>query len=505
MNRAATLLPRACSRPPRRRSRKDLVGVFEDALHNDPVIRQADANRLAAREARPQAWSAVLPQLNATAGSHARPQRRLPGPDQRSGEPEQPERPAAAGGAAGDGGIGYQHQAVGAEPAAEHFFVAELDGAQGGRPGGRAGGGDLPGRPAAADPARRPGLLQRAGGRGRAGSEPDLPRGHLAPARPGGQALRGRTHRHHRRAGSQGGTRHSGRGRRDRRQARTRPHGRSAAGDHRAEVRPRSRSPAPTCRSPNPAPADESRWVQVSLDQNLSLISSRLAAEIARDNVRIAIGGHLPSLDLVAGRSYQRQNADDVFAGFPFSDIDSKFNDRQIGLQLTVPIFSGGFTQSKVRETQYRWIAAKEGGRAELAGHRAPGTRCVSGRDQRHRARAGAAPGARVELDGAQGDRGGLRGRHAHRGRRAERAQDAGAGADRLCGQPLRLHRQRAAAAPGGRQSRPPAARRDQQLAHRHRAHLAGGGDAPRLWRRRFPPANRRARRYSRARAATAR
>src|SRR5215831_11855545 len=47
---------------------KDLIGVFEDALHNDPVIRQADANRLAAREAKPQALSALLPQLNGTAG-----------------------------------------------------------------------------------------------------------------------------------------------------------------------------------------------------------------------------------------------------------------------------------------------------------------------------------------------------------------------------------------------------------------------------------------------------
>jgi len=48
-------------------SAKDLVGVFEDALRNDPQIRQADANRLASREARPQAWSALLPQLSATA------------------------------------------------------------------------------------------------------------------------------------------------------------------------------------------------------------------------------------------------------------------------------------------------------------------------------------------------------------------------------------------------------------------------------------------------------
>src|SRR6202167_553056 len=47
---------------------KDLIGVFEDAVHHDPVIRQADANRLAAREARPQALAALLPQLNGTAG-----------------------------------------------------------------------------------------------------------------------------------------------------------------------------------------------------------------------------------------------------------------------------------------------------------------------------------------------------------------------------------------------------------------------------------------------------
>src|SRR5713101_4584609 len=45
---------------------RDLVGVYEDALKSDPQIRQADANRLAAREARPQAWAAVLPQISGT-------------------------------------------------------------------------------------------------------------------------------------------------------------------------------------------------------------------------------------------------------------------------------------------------------------------------------------------------------------------------------------------------------------------------------------------------------
>ena len=109
----------------------------------------------------------------------------------------------------------------------------------------------------------------------------------------------------------------------------------------------------------SPDPADESRWVNISLEQNLSLISSRLAADIARDNVRIAIGGHLPTLDIVAGRSYQSQGTDEVFFGEPFI-YDTYFNDRQISLQLTVPLFSGGLTQSKVRQSQYLWIAAKE-------------------------------------------------------------------------------------------------------------------------------------------------
>jgi len=75
----------------------------------------------------------------------------------------------------------------------------------------------------------------------------------------------------------------------------------------------------------------------------------------------VAQGGHLPTLDLVAGRSYNYTSSDQIFDGTPFSNVDSKVNDRQIGLQFTLPIYSGGFTQSKVRQAEYQWIAAKEG------------------------------------------------------------------------------------------------------------------------------------------------
>jgi outer membrane protein len=76
--------------------------------------------------------------------------------------------------------------------------------------------------------------------------------------------------------------------------------------------------------------------------------------------VKVAFGGHLPTLDLVAGRTYTNQYGNYIYDGTPIDNFGSRINDRSISLQLTVPIFSGGLTQSKVRQSQYLWVAAKE-------------------------------------------------------------------------------------------------------------------------------------------------
>src|SRR5476651_437734 len=44
-------------------SASDLLAVYQRALQNDPQLREAEAIRLAALEAKPQALSALLPQL----------------------------------------------------------------------------------------------------------------------------------------------------------------------------------------------------------------------------------------------------------------------------------------------------------------------------------------------------------------------------------------------------------------------------------------------------------
>ena len=126
-------------------------------------------------------------------------------------------------------------------------------------------------------------------------------------------------------------------------------------------------TPRPTMPLQMPEPADAQKWVEASMEQNLALTSSRLGADIARDDVRVAFGGHLPQVDLVVGRSHFEQDEDNNFPpvpGFPqggtlTSNTDAD-TDKSISLQVTVPIWSSGGTQSRVRQSEYRWQAAKQ-------------------------------------------------------------------------------------------------------------------------------------------------
>jgi outer membrane protein len=117
-----------------------------------------------------------------------------------------------------------------------------------------------------------------------------------------------------------------------------------------------------------PEPADAEKWVQASMEQNLSLTSSRLGADIARDDVRVAFGGHLPQVDLVVGRSHAESDATQDFdpipdRNFPGGSANASSNtdtDKSISLQVTVPIWSSGGTHSRVKQSEYRWQAAKQ-------------------------------------------------------------------------------------------------------------------------------------------------
>lgn len=118
-------------------------------------------------------------------------------------------------------------------------------------------------------------------------------------------------------------------------------------------------APKPDFPLREPEPNVERDWVDLSLDQNLSLVASRLDEQLARDEIAFRRTGHYPTLDLVARTTESK--ADQTVRTSLGSQSDSLTNPNDsISLQLSVPIFSGGGTSSRVREAVYLHRAARE-------------------------------------------------------------------------------------------------------------------------------------------------
>jgi outer membrane protein len=113
-----------------------------------------------------------------------------------------------------------------------------------------------------------------------------------------------------------------------------------------------------------PDPVGEDQWVRAALDQNLALSSARLAAEIAREGKSVAEAGHMPYVDLVARESNNDVTGTTSLYGASGGALsypaNSSSRDRQISLQVTVPLFSGGAVASHVRQAAYQHRAAHE-------------------------------------------------------------------------------------------------------------------------------------------------
>jgi len=87
--------------------------------------------------------------------------------------------------------------------------------------------------------------------------------------------------------------------------------------------------------------------VNRSVEQNPALKAQELRVSAAESSVSAARGGHYPTLSLGATAGRQASWGDVVGSGSNFSP-DARSN--SIGLTLSVPIFSGGATQSGVRQ-----------------------------------------------------------------------------------------------------------------------------------------------------------
>lgn len=93
-----------------------------------------------------------------------------------------------------------------------------------------------------------------------------------------------------------------------------------------------------------PQPLDVETWARQAEENSFSVVAARYATDIARLSTKLARNGHMPTLDLVASLSQNRGN------GSINTTTSNTTRNATIGLQLNVPIYSGGLTQSQVRE-----------------------------------------------------------------------------------------------------------------------------------------------------------
>ncbi|RND27370.1 outer membrane channel protein TolC, partial [Vibrio cholerae] len=89
--------------------------------------------------------------------------------------------------------------------------------------------------------------------------------------------------------------------------------------------------------------------IEKAQQQNLSLLAARISQDVARDNISLASSGHLPSLTLNGDYNYaDNRNSN--------ASSPSDYNDFKIGVNLKVPLYTGGKTTSLTKQAEFAYV-----------------------------------------------------------------------------------------------------------------------------------------------------
>jgi outer membrane protein len=99
-----------------------------------------------------------------------------------------------------------------------------------------------------------------------------------------------------------------------------------------------------------PEPDDISAWSSSAEVGNFNIISAFNQMEFARKSIDLQRSGHLPKLDLTASAGQYDTS----------SNFGLRGSTEVVGLRLDVPLFEGGAVNSRTREASYKYEQAKE-------------------------------------------------------------------------------------------------------------------------------------------------
>lgn len=99
-------------------------------------------------------------------------------------------------------------------------------------------------------------------------------------------------------------------------------------------------------------PATQAEWLAIALKANGEVRAGEEGVRITTREIDRAFGGHLPTVDVVASRR-------DV-SNETISTRDQDSDTKSIGVQVNLPVFSGGYTSAQVSQARHNRDRASE-------------------------------------------------------------------------------------------------------------------------------------------------
>ena len=100
-----------------------------------------------------------------------------------------------------------------------------------------------------------------------------------------------------------------------------------------------------------PQPENQEQWVDTAEKQNLSILASQATYDASRKQVQVQRSGHFPSVSL-----FGRMSDTESSPAMPTTDG----RNDSVGIQLTVPIFQGGYVSASTSQAKHLREAARQ-------------------------------------------------------------------------------------------------------------------------------------------------
>ncbi len=98
-----------------------------------------------------------------------------------------------------------------------------------------------------------------------------------------------------------------------------------------------------------PMPNDIETWAHGAEESNFNVQAARAASEVAHYELTKAHDAYMPTVNVTGSIQYQKSDN-----GSLYIPVNNSITSSQLGITLTIPVFTGGAIQSKVREAHAR-------------------------------------------------------------------------------------------------------------------------------------------------------